>query len=284
MDIMDDREIQEAEELKKTSPASKKKFVYQVALLVGVGLLSCFFAFPGNHARFYVLASLLGLLGAYLLWPLTILVVAYMFFMMGWLIWLLGIAIWVFCIWRLWKAKKWTVYFGIGAFLTLTAVFFFMIFSIGESTIAAEVSTITTDLRGMKAASLMYKTDQNDDLSDLSESENHVAVLAPYMDNPGKYTDPRTAYSFRVMNGVGWVGYSLDRAEKSPAVYEKLEGRAATVGLLKSPTIDVPSVSFMDSVTLGLGLKAPALDVPPVSDDVTHRYTKDAKVVWIRAF
>jgi hypothetical protein len=175
-----------------------------------------------------------------------------------------GIVLWTFCIWRLWKAKKWSLYFGIGTFLML-ALFVagnFLLRSTSASQPPADASNIVLELRSMKAVALMYKTERNDDLSDLSESENHVAVFAPYVDNPSKYTNPNTVCSFRVINGVGWVGYSLDRAKKTRDTYEKLAGRAATTGLLKSPTIDVP----------------------PASDDVTHRYTEDANAVWIRAF
>lgn len=68
------------------------------------------------------------------------------------------------------------------------------------------------------------------------------------------WTTPNTVYAFRVIDGAGWVGYSLDKAKETPDVCEKLAGWAASVGLLKSPSIDVPSVS----------------------DDVTHRYTRDA--------
>jgi hypothetical protein len=242
-----------------------------------VGLLSCFLAFLSSYERFYVfehlfgplvfdvLPPLFGLLGAYLLWPLTALVVAYMFFMTGWPIGLLGLTVWVFCIWRLWKAKKWRVYFDTGALLTLTTmvlVFIIALTSNSGGRSSPEASFIISDLRSMKVGALMYKSERNDDLSNLSESENHAALLAPYVDNPSKYTNPGTAYNFRVINGVGWVGYSLDRDKKIREVYEKLAGKAASVGLLKSP----------------------ALDVPPASDDVTHRYTKDAKVVWMRAF
>jgi hypothetical protein len=262
MDIMDDREIQEAEDLKKTSSASKKKFVCQVALLVGAGLLSCFFAFLSKSVHFYILAPLFGLLGVFLLGPIPILLIMiYGLFTGDWLAGLFGIAVCAVCIWHLWKAEKWTGYFGMGVFSTLAVIFFLMSISTGGYP-SAEASTIISDLRSMKAASRMYKSDQNNDMSNLSENENHVAVFAPYVDNPGKYTDPDTAYSFRVINGVGWVSYSLGKAKKTRDVYEKLEGKAASVGLLKSP----------------------ALDVPPVSDDVTHRYTQDAKVVWMRAF
>jgi hypothetical protein len=62
------------------------------------------------------------------LWPLTIPpAMAYAFFMIDWRAGLLGIAIWAFCLWRLREAKKkWPLYFGMGAFLSLTVVRFFM--------------------------------------------------------------------------------------------------------------------------------------------------------------
>ncbi|MDR3231297.1 MAG: hypothetical protein LBT65_07645 [Synergistaceae bacterium] len=125
---------------------------------------------------------------------------------------------------------------------------------------STEVAYIISELRGMKAAARMYIDDRKGDLSNLSEGENYVAVLAPYGDDPDEYTTPNTVYAFRVIDGVGWVGYSLDKAKKTPDACEKLAGRAAraaNVGLLilKSPSIDV-----------------------------THLYTRDAKAVWIRAF
>jgi hypothetical protein len=58
------------------------------------------------------------------------------------------------------------------------------------------------------------------------------------------------------------AGKAASIPKHEQVVCESLAGMAANAGLLKSPTIDIP----------------------PASNDVTHRYTQDAKAIWIRAF
>jgi hypothetical protein len=77
------------------------------------------------------------------------------------------------------------------------------------------------------------------------------------MDNPQRYTQD-ARYVFRVVNGVVWLG--CDLAKTSAETREKLQGKAVNAGLLGSS----------------------AIDAPPVSDDVTHRY--DAKAGKVDPF
>ncbi|MDR3264937.1 MAG: hypothetical protein LBT15_02895 [Synergistaceae bacterium] len=260
---MDDWEIQEADKLRK------KRFLRQVVLLVGASVLFYSFgvinapAYYYERSYYYNAASLLALLGEFLLWPLTMLVFVCRLFMKGWKEGLPGIVVWTICVWNLCKTKVWSLYFGLGAFLIL-AFLFILLPTDTDDSISLEPGIIISDLRSMKTAALMFRADRNGDLSNLSESENHIAALAPYITTPDKYTAPDAVYvySLRLINGTGWVGYSLNGAQKTRVVYEKLAGRAVAVGLLKSP----------------------AIDMPPDGDDATRRYTQDADAVWMRAF
>ena len=109
-----------------------------------------------------------------------------------------------------------------------------MMLSGGSATAAAEASNVISDLRSMKAAALMFFADSMDDIGSISTLQ--VTYLAPYMDNPDKFTTGGSPYRF-ANGGAGltnkwFVGYALDQAKKSPEVKKKLQGKARSTGLL----------------------------------------------------
>jgi hypothetical protein len=67
----------------------------------------------------------------------------------------------------------------------------------------------------------------------------------PYTDNPERYSRTNNSFAFRIVDGVGWVGYNLG-TKPSDELSEKFEGRAKSIGLLGSLSIDEPPTSFGD--------------------------------------
>jgi prepilin-type N-terminal cleavage/methylation domain-containing protein len=108
-----------------------------------------------------------------------------------------------------------------------------MMLSSGSATAAAEASTIISDLRSMKAASLMLYADSMDFFSNSgSTTALQVTWLKPYVDNPEKYSTG-TLYGFsRTTDGKWWINFNA--TSKTPEVREKLEGKAKSIGLLNS--------------------------------------------------
>jgi hypothetical protein len=155
--------------------------------------------------------------------------------------------------------KTWREGFFFGILFCCIALFLFCLWIMQTSprfSIAAEAANIIGELRNLKAAAFAYKEDHPDALSSLSEGGKHIALLLHYLDNPEKVRE-RTSYTFRVANGVWWVGYNVDK--ETSELREKLEGKAQSVGLFGSPSIDEP----------------------PASYDVGHLYKKDAEAIWL---
>jgi hypothetical protein len=120
----------------------------------------------------------------------------------------------------------------------------------------SEAANIVSELRNLKAATMMYYADHIDTFSSLSGSENHLALLLPYTDKPEK--EWWNSFAFRVVNGIRWVGYKLDK-KSSQETSERLENRAKSTGLLGSPSIDEP----------------------PASTSAEHLYKKTDGAVWL---
>ena len=106
-----------------------------------------------------------------------------------------------------------------------------MMLSSGSATAAAEASNIISDLRSLKAASLMFYADSQD-YFDTPGYTITIDNLAPYMDNPGKFTGS-TLYRFTRAtddNGKWMVGFTM--TGKNNDVKKKLEAKAGSTGLL----------------------------------------------------
>jgi hypothetical protein len=104
----------------------------------------------------------------------------------------------------------------------------------------------------------MYYADSGD--VRLSENENHLALLFPYMSDPEKFTQ-RGGYVFRAAGDVWWMGYDLHLIYKRRLdMRERLAKRAPELGNL---------------------FGSPSIDVVPVSADAAHLYKADMGAVWM---
>ncbi|MDR2179536.1 MAG: prepilin-type N-terminal cleavage/methylation domain-containing protein [Synergistaceae bacterium] len=126
-----------------------------------------------------------------------------------------------------------------------------MMLSSGSATAAAEASNVVTELRNLKAATLMLFIDSMDEArgSGFATSINNGEAkdfLAKYMDNPEKLNENflfKVEDNYAATGGTKWfVGYNLTGAKVTNEVKQKLAGRAQTTGLLGSTsTTTVPS-------------------------------------------
>jgi general secretion pathway protein G len=107
-----------------------------------------------------------------------------------------------------------------------------MMLSSGSATAAAEASNVISDLRAMKAASLMLYADSMDDFNTASPKALSVAYLKPYVDNPEKYKTGGNYIFASDTSGKWWVGFNLQG--KTPEVKAKLKGKAKSIGLFNS--------------------------------------------------
>jgi hypothetical protein len=99
-------------------------------------------------------------------------------------------------------------------------------------TTSAESSNIISELRNMKAASMMFYSDHMNEVSKLPAETNLIERLKPYFDNPERYNENYYIFVLLTINGEQrWlVGYNL---EKTPTeVKEKLSERTHSVGLV----------------------------------------------------
>ena len=160
-----------------------------------------------------------------------------------------------------WARFKKEIHFG----TTLIGVFIFFAFSIAgyltTSTSAfacAEASNTVSELRGLKAAALMYATDHPNFAENLSNHQsNYIELIKGYMDNPAKYLPERC--SFRATPEVWWVGYNLSEIRRDTDTREKLNDRAPRTELYGSPR----------------------LDITPVSTDIHNLYQVEDNIVWM---
>ncbi|MDR1874805.1 MAG: prepilin-type N-terminal cleavage/methylation domain-containing protein [Synergistaceae bacterium] len=104
-----------------------------------------------------------------------------------------------------------------------------MMLSSGSATAAAEASTIVSDLRSMKAASLMLYADSMDYFNVSPVPPLSTTYLKPYVDNPDKYNSGGNYKFTKDASYKWWVGYNL--IGRTPEVKNKLEGKAKSIGL-----------------------------------------------------
>ncbi|MDR1731960.1 MAG: prepilin-type N-terminal cleavage/methylation domain-containing protein [Synergistaceae bacterium] len=121
-----------------------------------------------------------------------------------------------------------------------------MLLSSGAATASAEAATIISDLRSMKAASLMLYADSMDVFENTTYTLT-ITYLTPYVDNPAKYMITGNPYGLSVdTNERWWVYYDL--THKSSEVKSKLQGRAQSTGLLKSTNLTDSYISSAGTV------------------------------------
>ncbi|MDR2179537.1 MAG: prepilin-type N-terminal cleavage/methylation domain-containing protein [Synergistaceae bacterium] len=121
-----------------------------------------------------------------------------------------------------------------------------MLLSSGSATASAEASNVVTELRNLKAASMMLFADSMDDtrasgFATLINGNASAAkvYLGKYMDNPEKLTTNFLLKISTVGGGPKWfVGYNLTGAKVTDEVKDKLAGRAKSTGLLAGAASD----------------------------------------------
>ena len=106
-----------------------------------------------------------------------------------------------------------------------------------EASDSAEANNIINDLRNMKSATLVFYVENMDIIHDLPQNVNLVEHLWQFLDTPGRFVSE--LYILKIFNNnEWWVGYDLDKAEKSDAVREILHERAASMGLHGDTRLD----------------------------------------------
>ncbi|MDR2529105.1 MAG: prepilin-type N-terminal cleavage/methylation domain-containing protein [Synergistaceae bacterium] len=121
-----------------------------------------------------------------------------------------------------------------------------MLLSSASATASAEASNIVSELRSLKAATLMFYADSMDTVNSggangvINATGSAKNLLGKYIDNPGKLSN---LYLFKTTNisGVGrkwFVGYDLDQL--TGEVKEKLAGKAKSTGLYSGATSNTP--------------------------------------------
>ncbi|MDR1376162.1 MAG: prepilin-type N-terminal cleavage/methylation domain-containing protein [Synergistaceae bacterium] len=123
-----------------------------------------------------------------------------------------------------------------------------MMLSSTSATASAEVASIISELRNMKAATMMFYADSTDSVNDgtasailASGGQDALNLLKRYMDNPEKLTGN---YRFvqREIAGAGkkwFVGFVV--SGNTTDVKERLQGKAASTGLLGSTATNAPA-------------------------------------------
>jgi type II secretory pathway pseudopilin PulG len=140
-----------------------------------------------------------------------------------------------------------------------------MLLSSSSATASAEASNIVSELRNLKAASMMFYSDSMDTINSggantvINTSGSAKTLLGKYMDNPEKISN---LYLFKTTTyaslGRKWfVGYNLSNV--TAEVKEKLAGKAKSTGL------------YSGSLAGAAGLAA------------GNQFTKDDSYVWMVA-
>lgn len=140
-----------------------------------------------------------------------------------------------------------------------------MLLSSGSATASAEASNIVSNLRSLKAATMMFYADSMDAVAAANgqlPGGVNVDALKNYTDNPDRFSDGK-GYLFKSNGNKNWfVGVNLDDLKMSSTVSEvmkKLEGKKDTLVLISTAAAGT----------------APADTTPAI--DTTH------KVVWMVA-
>ena len=108
-----------------------------------------------------------------------------------------------------------------------------MLLASSSATDNAEASNVINDLRSMKTAAMMLYADTKlGSASSAAATTLDLAALAKYMDNPQRITEDN-GYMFdaTTVTGQWWVGIDLEKTKKATGVRQRLEMRAATIGL-----------------------------------------------------
>ncbi|MDR2527932.1 MAG: prepilin-type N-terminal cleavage/methylation domain-containing protein [Synergistaceae bacterium] len=112
-----------------------------------------------------------------------------------------------------------------------------MLLSSSSATASAEASNIVSELRSLKAATMMFYSDSMDTVNSggantvINDPGSAKALLGKYMDNPEKLSGLYLFKSTEIA-GVGrkwFVGYNLSSV--TGEVREKLAGKAKSTGL-----------------------------------------------------
>ena len=128
-------------------------------------------------------------------------------------------------------------------FFILLAPVAFLLSDSGGSYPRAEGSNIISELRNMRAATMMYLADYPGSADSEATATNLVGLIAPYMGNPDKMDPER--YALHIGSPYTcWVGYRTDTLEDDAR--GKLAARAKGVGLYGSPRFDMPPLSIHD--------------------------------------
>ncbi|MDR1377431.1 MAG: prepilin-type N-terminal cleavage/methylation domain-containing protein [Synergistaceae bacterium] len=114
-----------------------------------------------------------------------------------------------------------------------------MLLSSSSATASAEAANIISELRNLKAATMMFFADSMDAVNRgdadtvINASGSAKTLLGKYMDNPEKISD---LYMFKQGTSGGakkwFVGFDLTNATSE--LKEKLQGKAKSTGLLGS--------------------------------------------------
>ena len=115
-----------------------------------------------------------------------------------------------------------------------------MLLSSGSATASAEASNIVSNLRSLKAATMMFYADSMDAIAavnGLLPTGVNVDALKGYTDNPKKFADGK-GYLFKSNTNKNWfVGVDLGALKMSSTVSDvmkKLEGKKETLALIST--------------------------------------------------
>lgn len=116
-----------------------------------------------------------------------------------------------------------------------------MMLSSGSATASAEASNIISNLRGLKAASVMLYADSMDtfmNATSVPSGINMTKLLSNYMDDPVKVTSPDQAYTVTITSDKKWfIKADLGKLGATKDVKDKLRGRAKSIGLFQGASI-----------------------------------------------
>ena len=120
-----------------------------------------------------------------------------------------------------------------------------MLLSSGSATAAATASTIVSDLRSMKSATLLFYADSMDNLP--AESALAMSHLFKYMDNPEKFKDASDG-KFYGAGGHWYVGVPVPADAQ---VREKLAAKAAKAGIYNGTATAIAGTGTGNNYTNG---------------------------------
>jgi general secretion pathway protein G len=136
-----------------------------------------------------------------------------------------------------------------------------MMLSSSSATASAEAANIISELRSLKAATIMFFADSMDAVNngtantEINKPLSAKTLLGKYMDNPEKLS---ALYLFRQTNvssyGKRWfVGFDLQNG--SAELKEKLHSKAASTGLFgtNGPTTTPPDTTAANTFTISHG-------------------------------